>query len=185
MTTTDALVGRTVLALDDLLADDELLADALADRPALLGTAAVDQADAAAREARELLDRAADLLGAAAGQCRTSDAPGWARLAILDTFVRWTLGRATTCLHAPDARRPRPVLAAAWKPGLIACPSCVHLVTLPHGSRADRTCDACGHVTTGPEHGDGIRPGAVTYGPMTWLHGVCERCAHELPGDAQ
>ncbi|WP_214365627.1 hypothetical protein [Pseudonocardia sp. H11422] len=176
MTAIDAQIGRAALDLDDLLADDALL-DALRDELGpLVPTAYADQAAAAAADTRHLLDRLAPHIEGKVTGCRTTDIPAWVRLPLLATHTRWALGHARTCLHAPDLRRPQPVYAAAWRPDLVVCMACTRLVDLRPGSRADRTCDGCGHVTTGPEHGDGIRPCAVTFGSMLWAWGACERC---------
>lgn len=144
----------------------------------------VDQADAAATEAHAILAGAAVRLcddqahGATAG-----DLPGWLRLGLLDTLATFAAGRATTCRHNPDAARPRPVLAAAWRPGMVVCPACAHLLSLKHNPAADAVCDSCGHQCAGVEHGDGIYPGMVQLGPMIYQYGTCGGCRPEIAGN--
>lgn len=104
------------------------------------------------------------------------EVPPWVRLCVLETWSRWALGTADTCMHAPRIERAEPVSAAAWRPGVVACGQCSHLLTLPRGSAADRRCDGCGRVTAGPEHGDGIRPCVLKVATMLYLLGACERC---------
>ncbi|SCL20480.1 hypothetical protein [Micromonospora inyonensis] len=82
-------------------------------------------------------------------------------------------------VDVPAPTRPAPaapVVAAAWKPGLIVCHACTYLTALPRGSDRDRTCDACGRVCAGVEHGDGIHPGMVQLGPLVYQYGVCGDC---------
>ncbi|MBP2370692.1 hypothetical protein [Pseudonocardia parietis] len=174
MTTTDAHIGRTVLALDELLADDDLLAAALAEAHRTR-TAHDDQADAAARDAEAFLDRLAPALGGTRSTARPGAIPAWIRLPLLTTFVRWTLGYADTCLHDPNPRRPQLVYSTAWRPDLVTCMTCAGLHLLRPGSDADRTCDRCGRITAGTDH-DGIVPGAVTYGPLAFSWGACTDC---------
>ncbi len=162
MTTTD-MTGPLALALDELLthmapAQARALAEwAEHDAPPAV-RAHWDQNAAASRDALALLDAEAVLLG---GTGRISaphgDVPGWVRL-------------------GASAARPEPVYAAAWRPGLVACIACLHLLELPRGSAASRTCDSCGRVTTGVEHGDGIHPCRVQYGPLTLAFGTCGDC---------
>ncbi|WFE45009.1 hypothetical protein [Verrucosispora sp. WMMD1129] len=138
---------------------------------------ALDQADAATVDALRITTTAGrDVLGSDAHPATVEQTPGWLRLGLLDAFTAWLTGRASTCFHAPDPARPQPVIAAAWRPGVVTCSACVHLVALPRGSAADRTCDACGHRCAGPEHGDGIYPGMVQFGPLIYQYGVCGDC---------
>ncbi|MFF5201749.1 hypothetical protein ACFY3B_19320 [Micromonospora parva] len=143
----------------------------------LAPTAVVDQADAAATEAHRILSTAAVRFAEAPAYPATvADVPGWLRLGLLDTLAAFADGRATTCLHQPQAHRPSPVLAAAWLPGLVTCPGCAHLLSLQRNPDADATCDSCGHRCAGPEHGDGIYPGMVQLGPLIFHYGTCGDC---------
>ncbi|WFE46281.1 hypothetical protein [Verrucosispora sp. WMMD1129] len=138
----------------------------------------VAQVDAATADAIALMTGLGrDVLGVDHATPTTVDqTPGWLRLGLLDTFTAWAEGQAVTCLHQPTVGRPLPVLAAAWRPRMVVCGLCVHLVALPRGSAADRTCDACGHRCAGVEHGDGIYPGMVQFGPVIYQYGVCSDC---------
>lgn len=137
-----------------------------------------DQLQSAAGAAHDVLAVEGALLGSPTGviQQPAGDVPGWIRLDMLSAYVGWVAGRARTCMHSPNAARPDPVYAAAWRPGLVVCTRCTHLLELPRGSAEDRRCDGCGRVTTGPEHGDGIRPSRVQYGPLILAFGVCGDC---------
>lgn len=180
------LVGPTTLAVDELL--DTLTAEQWQQ----LTTAAAehvpgwrawaDQAAAAADDATAAMTAAAVVLGGT-GVVRSEyrATPEWIRLNVLSAYVGWAAGKASTCMHNPTAARPEPVFAAAWKPGLVTCARCPHLLELPRGSAKDRTCDGCGRVTTGPEHGDGIHPSRIQYGPMMLAFGTCEGCTPAGP----
>ncbi|MDH6460888.1 hypothetical protein M2302_001054 [Micromonospora sp. A200] len=137
----------------------------------------VDQADAAATEAHAILADAAVRLADGKGKGMSAgDLPGWLRLGLLDTLSAFAAGRATTCRHNPDATRPRPVLAAAWRPGMVVCPGCAHLLSLKHDPVADAVCDSCGRQCAGVEHDDGIYPGMVQLGPLIYQYGTCGDC---------
>jgi tetratricopeptide (TPR) repeat protein len=107
--------------------------------------------------------------------------PEWLRIKILETLMAWGTGVGATCMHAPSQTRPEPVFAAAWKPGLVVCPKCTHLLSVPggKGSREDNTCDGCGHVAKGTGD-DVIRWAAVPVGPLTYALGVCSSCFQTL-----
>lgn len=107
------------------------------------------------------------------GQWR--DCPAWVRLQLLDTWIRWTTGKATTCQHNPQAEHPVPVFSALWRPGLVSCGPCSQYLLRLTGE-ADRTCDSCGRVVEGLEAGDGIYPCAVAFGPMILMWGACGGC---------
>lgn len=107
------------------------------------------------------------------GQWR--DMPPWVRLQLLDTWLTWATGKATTCTHNPVVERPEPVTAALWRPGLVSCVPCSrHLLRLT--GEADRTCDGCGRVVAGLELGDGIYPCGVMFGPLLLFWGACGDC---------
>jgi hypothetical protein len=145
----------------------------------------VDQLDAAGVDAHRLMTATADALlgGSNAHGLDAADVPGWLRLPLLDTVTAWIDGRAATCRHQPDPHRPQPVVAAAWKPGLVVCPACTFLTALPRGSERDRTCDGCGRVCAGVEHDDGIWPGMVQLGPLVYQYGTCRDCRPPITAD--
>jgi hypothetical protein len=115
-----------------------------------------------------------------AQKVRTDEIPGWIRLGAFDAVTAWANGTARTCMCSPSLDRPQPVVAAAWLPGLVTCTRCVHLF---HGLSAveELTCDGCGHVCSETELSDGIHRTAVNCGPLTYVAGVCSRCAADLP----
>lgn len=169
--------GRAVLALDDVLCDltPETLA-AVGDR---FPTWYRDQARAASRQIITGLQNAAER-GAVdhAADMPADQHPGWVRLSVLDSLVRWFAGTADTCLHGPHPSRPQPVASAAWKPGLIVCGHCTHLLGAPADSPIDRTCDACGHIVTGDDAGEPIYPFTVVCGVLMHAAGVCAGCRY-------
>lgn len=101
-------------------------------------------------------------------------------LQALDILARWCDGGIRLCLHAPHPSRPEPVATALWRPGLIVCGRCPHLLTLRPGSVADRSCDLCGHVAEGTEHGDPIYPATFQHGPLVVLFGACRDCHQSM-----
>ncbi|WP_432051121.1 hypothetical protein [Verrucosispora sp. NA02020] len=152
---------------------------------ALAPTHVVDQVDAATADALHITTTTGrHALGVDHVTPTTVEqTPGWLRLGLLDTFTAWLAGKASTCRHAPDPHRPQPVIAAAWRPGVITCGQCIHLTALPRGSDRDRTCDACGRVCAGVEHGDGIYPGMVQFGPLIYHYGTCGDCRSAFTTD--
>ncbi|MDG9673028.1 hypothetical protein [Micromonospora sp. DH14] len=130
----------------------------------------VDQTDRATEDARQVM--AAE--GHGVKSVDASSVPGWLRLGLLDVYAQWAAGTADTCRHQPAVDRPMPVIAAAWRPGLVVCPACVHLTGLPRG--ADTTCDACGHQCGDLAHGDGIYADMIQLGPLIYQYGTCGDC---------
>jgi hypothetical protein len=172
----DSLMNPTpTLALEQLMLDPRY--PELVDRIRALTPPAVrDQADAASSETLSIARGLAPLIGD--GEVRAGypvDFPGWLRLLILDAFAQWLTGKADTCRHNPHPSRPQPIVAAAWRPGLVACRLCTHLVHLPRGSDADATCDLCGHQCAGVPD-DPIYPSVVQLGPLMFMYGTCSAC---------
>lgn len=167
------------------LTDTVALADALAsltpeqcrDLARVLGPSPyLDQYLAASADAADALAQtAATWPTSRAVPWRPGDLPAPIWLQLVATVVAWGAEGATVCLHNPHPRRPQPVWAAAWKPGLIVCGSCRHLLRLPRNGPADRTCDLCGHVCP-DEDGQRIAGVLVTYGPLTYSWGACPDC---------
>src|SRR3954452_1771293 len=100
--------------------------------------AARDQDGAAADTAYHVVSALADHLGGEEIHTTPDGIPGWLRLTLLDAFTAFVAGTARTCRHSPDALRPQPVLAAAWKPDLITCLGCEHMFVVR--GEADRRC---------------------------------------------
>jgi hypothetical protein len=169
--------GYLTIALDDLWRT--LTAEQAAALRAAVPVALRDQIDAAAAETALLGHRVRQAtengpIGYAAGHLR--DLPDWLRLGIAATYAQWWTGQADTCMHAPRPARPRPIVAAAWRPGMVTCVPCTPLLGLPRGSTKDRTCDACGRVVAGADHGDPMYPISIASGPLTYLAGTCGPC---------
>jgi hypothetical protein len=135
----------------------------------------LDQHDAAATEALNATMTEMALFHGAKEitWARHRDVPEWIRLSVLDTVTRFFAGRADTCMHQPSADHPEPVLAAAWRPGLVTCTDCAHLFRL--AGDADRRCDRCGRVCAGLP-GDGIHACRVMFGPLVYAYGLCVGC---------
>lgn len=164
-------MSAATLALDALLG--RLTPEVVEAARQVAGVARTDQMDAATRDARALARLGLD--GATEAAVPHADAPEWLRLGALDTLRAWLDGTGRTCTHDPRPERPAPVLTAAWRPGLISCPSCAPFLLRLTGE-ADRRCDRCGHVVAGVEYGDGIHPSRLLLGAMVYLYGVCADC---------
>ena len=161
--------GQLVLAIDELLCTDPERAAALAND---VPTWVLDQYKAAAQQVYARIPAVAASTDSTVSSSTLSQAPGWVRLNVLDTIVGWSAGHGQVCVHQPHPSRPQPVVAAAWKPGLVACGHCTHLLRIKSGSIADRTCDGCGSV----DPHDGLYPTTVTVGPLIYSLGVCQTC---------
>lgn len=137
----------------------------------------VDQADAAANDAHQLLTATAATLTGATTQASTpAQVPDWLRLGVVDALTTWTAGTGSTCPHVPTPDQAQPVLAAAWKPSLTTCTRCLHHWTLNRA--AALRCDACGRQCTGHPD-DPIHAGMIQLGPMLYQFGTCTGCRPE------
>lgn len=176
--------AKAALFLDDLLCKPELgpLVDKLKARSPKWFD---DQYDAAVAEASRGMDALAASYGTTPGRANPAELPAWLRLGMLQAVAEWVAGTGRTCMHSPDAWHPSPVVACAWKPGLVVCPPCGFLLSVGHGSVRDRTCDGCGYVCAGVDEGDPIYPSSTTYGPLTYMVGTCTGCRAGLPGAAE
>lgn len=103
--------------------------------------------------------------------------PEWVRLGMYDTLLKWSEDQALTCIHMPTINKPQPVFAAAWKPGVVACAQCRHLLTVV--GVADTICDGCGHECKGMPD-DGIKPVTAFVGALAYQFGVCVNCDKDL-----
>lgn len=151
---------------------------------ALLPAHIVDQADAAVDETTLFTKALSVLLDARSGAVRPEDLPGWLRLGLLQAWVGFASGQASTCRHSPTASSPQPVFAAAWKPDLVTCGNCVFLFSLRGDSDADATCDSCGHCCAGPAVDDGVYPAMIQLGPLVYQYGTCRDCTPSTTGAA-
>ncbi len=164
---------RATLALDDLLVTTSTAtASALrAQVPAHL----LDQADAAAGDARTLLGRVAEAMGKPLRDLHPAAVDGWLRLSAVDALRGFLDGSCRVCLHNPTPRRYEPIFACAWWPGLAVYQHCITLLRAPN-QVADATCDRCGRVCAGPATGDGIHPLTLQLGALTFNAGACLDC---------
>ncbi len=177
-------MSRTTLALDELLTN--LTAQQVREMRAHAPVAVLDQADAAADDARRITRTA--IRAVSPDHLDEQYLPpaavaGWLRLGAVDALRAFLEGTARTCLHNPSPTRFEPIFAAAWKPGLVVCQQCTVLFKA-HGE-ADRRCDGCGHVCAGPDHGDGIRATNLCVGALTYTAGVCVDCYASKQEDAR
>jgi hypothetical protein len=140
---------------------------------------AADQMAAAAAHSLQLTAAAFASDGAHHREVDVEDVPEWLWLPLVAEVLGLVAGTGRTCVHACP-HRPAPYFAAAWRPGLVVCHTCLHLLHLRPGSAADRRCDRCGHVCAGPQLGDGIHPGTIHYGPLAYTYGLCGPCHREL-----
>ncbi|GGQ23673.1 hypothetical protein [Streptosporangium pseudovulgare] len=166
------------IALDDLAHHPDLAEILNTTRTAIRAAGyswILDQADAAARDTCNTLTTAAAATGSTPLSLPLDQHPDWVRLGLLDALAAWITEQATTCLHQPHPARPQPVISAAWRPRLVVCSACAHLLRLPKGSAKDRTCDGCGQVV--PDHG-AIWSAAASHGGFVYQYGVCEPCRY-------
>jgi hypothetical protein len=185
MTDTATTAARTALVLDELYRTPRGR-QAINEINRYAPPALADQGRAAASDALRFLELEAPYLGAPVTEVDIAAIPEWLRLDLLSTWTAWLAGTGRTCMHDPHPDRPEPVFAAAWLPGLIACRRCIHLTVLRPGSVKDRTCDRCGRVAAGLEHGEGIHPGRITFGPIVFAFGMCPDCRpNDAPGHDQ
>ena len=173
-----AATGHAVLAADELLCSPDR-ARIVAELRRRIPTAELDQLDAATRHvhlglmATVVEGRAASIVALPPGEHSA-----WARLGALTALATWLAGQGSTCIHDPQPSHPQPILAAAWRPGLVVCASCTHLLKLPRNSEADRRCDGCGHLCAGVEEGDPIYRANLALGPLQYLSGACIDCRY-------
>ncbi len=166
---------RLALALDELLHDPRYaeLAHAVTQT---IPVGELDQHQAANRHADEVLTLIADHVGGTRQAFPTEAVPEWVRLGLLQTWAAYCMGTVDTCLHSPVANRPQPVMAAAWRPGLVTCLRCVGLLAVRDGTVAALTCDGCGHVCGGVDAGDPIFPNTLVFASLVYKFGTCGGC---------
>ncbi|HET9658570.1 MAG TPA: hypothetical protein VFP72_24675 [Kineosporiaceae bacterium] len=133
--------------------------------PTPAATAMLDQADAATRHARTVVERLADLTATPHRGTRPSP---WLAAQLLDLDRRMADRTITLCPHIGDA--PQIVHAVAWRPGTLACTRCATAMLTPTDTE-DQTCDRCRHLA------DPIHSGLVTIGPLLFGFGLCDPCA--------
>jgi hypothetical protein len=174
-------LGKAVLAWDEFLQRDdypEQLAELRQWYHASGHTSFVDQGDAATGQLVEALSETAMRVGSEGLPLGYKSYPDWVRLGVLGTIARWAAGQGATCQDSPSISRPRPVVSAAWKPDLVVCTACLHLLELPSGSVTDKTCDGCGYVVPDTET---IYSFTISHGWLMWQAGACVNCRFWTP----
>lgn len=171
---------KLAAALDDVLTDPESLravfdymnhpaVKALIDTPERRQQLAATEATVAA-------------MGDAYGGASPTEVPMWIRLGLLSAATAWAAGKTRTCMHSPSPDGPVPGWAAAWKPGLVVCPACLHMLATGGGVEEYR-CDGCGRISL-PEDG-GVRVASLSTGALTYRFGACPDCWTEFDAVAQ
>ena len=102
------------------------------------GVSYSDQVDAAQRQTVAESER---VLKNPARWVSNTSSPAWVRLGAYDVLLAWFQGRADTCLLAPSPLNPEPVFAAAYKPNLLVCQRCTHLLVV-RGEADDHELDS-------------------------------------------
>lgn len=176
MTDSTADLARATLALDELFITG-LSTHERAAVEANLPPGTLDQMNAAAAETLRTLTLEGALTGTALIPANGSDVPEWIRLPLIGTLLEWTTGHGKVCPHNPRISSPEPVLAAAWKPGLVVCTRCVHLLNPRKSERF--LCDCCGR------HDDHLACQRVAYNSLTYSFGACRDCAPVPPTPAE
>ncbi|MEU6785915.1 hypothetical protein ABZ912_42570 [Nonomuraea angiospora] len=168
------------IALDELLRRPDLPHQLNQAREALRAAGygwLIDQGDAAVTDTHARLRDLVDRNGGAFVPTPVDQHPDWVRLPIFATLADWLAGRARTCIHNPTPRRPQPVHAAAWKPGLVTCNDCIALFLLRRDSPKNRTCDGCGYVID-PGRGEKIWPTVISCGVLSYQVAACADCLY-------
>jgi LSD1 subclass zinc finger protein len=120
----------------------------------------------AARQTHDLLQPVAGVAAVGLG-----DIPDSVGLRIVELLTEWACGSGIrTCVHGPHPSRPQPIVSALWRPGLIVCPRCTHMLRLPRGSVEELRCDLCTQI------GESIHSDCVVWGALTVLYGACPGC---------
>jgi len=159
---------RAAVAVSDLLA--ALSPADVAELARLIPTGPATPAGHATAAALDLINTAGQTIPAGrVSYQRPADVPEWLRLAAVETLLLHHAGQVATCLHNPSPDGPKPIQAAAWRPGVVACLACSHLLRVA-GPAAYR-CDACG------AHADPIQDLTLALGPLLYAVGLCGRCA--------
>lgn len=136
----------------------------------------VDQEALAHRDAtiEALLKAFADQRGGQRRLVEHSKIPDWIRLGAVSALAQWVAGESETCTHVPSPNgAPFAVIAAAWKPGLVVCAQCQHLIA-GLSEEEEMRCDCCGRITTMEE--GGIHALSISTGSIMYRAGACASC---------
>lgn len=97
------------------------------------------------------------------------DLPVWLAAKLYAGREGWRLGIARCCVHNPSPGRAI-VHMCSWKPEIVACPRCTHLLAIAKSDPRTHQCDCCGR--------DGVDTtgGKMTIAGITYWFAVCESC---------
>lgn len=171
-----SLSGPLALEMDEVFCDPQMyrqLLDYLASPEVV---AQVDQEALAQRDAtlEALTEAFVDRHGGQIRLVEHSKISDWIRLGAVSALAQWVAGESKSCMHIPSPRNtPFPVIAAAWKPGLVVCPQCQHLIA-GLSAEEEMRCDCCGRITTMEE--GGIYPLSISTGAIMYRAGSCASC---------
>jgi hypothetical protein len=108
------------------------------------------------------------------GRVKTiGDLPDWLQAKIRTQTQAWTDGTVRVCTH--DPRPGAPVYMVAWKPELVTCPQCTHLLLVVTDHDQANRCDCCRRVTAGTEE-DHTYGAQATLGALTYSFAACSAC---------
>lgn len=129
------------------------------------------------RQRNEHIAATMDALPGDNGPVRTADVPAWVRLGALSVTTAWVAGKARTCMHSPRPDGPVACWAVAWKPDLVVCPQCLHLLDAG-GEVEEYRCDCCGRISL--EEDGGIAVSTLVTGSLMYRAGACPDCWTEF-----
>jgi hypothetical protein len=171
---------KLAAALDDVLTDPESLRAIYAymNHPAV--KALIDTPER--RQQLATTESTVAAMGDAYGGASPTEVPMWIRLGLLSATTAWVADTTRTCMHCPRPDGPVPGWAAAWKPSLVVCPQCLHMLATGGGVEEYR-CDGCGRISM-PEDG-GVRVASLSTGALTYRFGACPDCWTDFEAVAQ
>ena len=104
------------------------------------------------------------------------DLPDWLKIKIRGQLNTWRAGKARTCMHNPTYGAGNSVFLVAWKPDLVVCLECPHLVALAPHDPEDRRCDSCGRLTEGTADDRTYSARINLAGGVLYGFAVCTAC---------
>lgn len=169
--------AQLAAAMDEALTDPESLKALLdyMDHPAvkaIMDTPERRQRLAAMAAMIESEVDSANEAGGSGGPTAPVEVPDWIRLGMIAVATAWVADEVRTCMHnlRPDGAVPG--WAVAWKPDLVVCPECLHL--LEAGGVEEFRCDCCGRISL-PKAG-GVGYTTVATDSLLYRAGACPSC---------
>lgn len=98
-----------------------------------------------------------------------ADLPVWLAVKLTAQRQAWVSGVARTCTHDPKPGRSLAHMCS-WKPELVVCPQCTHLLSITENDPSSNRCDCCDRdvaETIG---------GRMTISGVTYWFVVCLSC---------